>query len=212
MTCIDGSLFLNAMIRQRGPNSICRKRSVALMVFYLSLLLALWFTLAGCQGTAKIARTTTEVRGLAESSLKRFDLIAAQSPAVSKEAAKGASEQSRIIDLTGDIQDTLPYVEDKVPEWIRLSMVAGVAAVGLIIIVLIWQTGIAPVLRALFSRIAFMIPKAKREEANLLQGALNGDEKKIREAIAAKRASDPSFDAAWKAEKTRKSKADSTNI
>jgi len=57
-----------------------------------------------------------------------------------------------------------------------------------------------------------MIPKAKREEANLLQGALNGDEKKIREAIAAKRASDPSFDAAWKAEKTRKSKADSTNI
>jgi len=188
-----------------------KKRGVALLFFYLLMFLGLAYAF-GCEGTAKIARTTTEVRGLAESSLRRFDDIAAQSPSVANTASKGATEQSRIITLTGEIQDTLPYVEDKVPEWVRLSMIAGIATIGIVLVVLLWQTGIAPVLRALFGRIAFMIPKAKRQEATLLRGALDGNQEKIREAIAAKRASDPTFDAAWKAEKAIRNKANNANV
>jgi len=166
--------------------------------------------MTGCQGTARIAKTTTEVRTLAESSLKRFDYIAANAPMVSQEASRGADEQARIIELTGDIQDTLPYVEDKVPEWMRLSMIGGIAVIGIVLVVLLWQTGIGPLVRALFNRVAFMIPKAKRQEATLLRGALDGEENKIREAIAAKRVADPTFDAAWQAETARKSQANST--
>ena len=89
-------------------------------------------------------------------------------------------------------------------------MIGGIAVIGIVLVVLLWQTGIGPLVRALFNRVAFMIPKAKRQEATLLRGALDGEENKIREAIAAKRVADPTFDAAWQAETARKSQANST--
>ena len=50
-----------------------------------------------------------------------------------------------------------------------------------------------------------MIPKAKKSEAKLMRRALeDGDSEKVREAVAFKRASDSTFDAAWKAEKTQR--------
>lgn len=190
--------------RKMTRGEIHKFGAIATLLVYV-LLIAGLTVFAGCSGTRQIARSTAEVRGLAESSLERFNLIADQSPLVSETAKKGAAEQSQIVSLTDKIQTVLPTVEDKIPEWMRLAMVIGSAILGIVILVLLWQTGIGPLIKAMMNRITFMIPKAKKSEAKLMRRALeDGDSEKVREAVAFKRASDSTFDAAWKAEKTQR--------
>jgi hypothetical protein len=63
--------------------------------------------------------------------------------------------------------------------------------------VILFQTGIGAAIRAAIG----WIPRRKVQEANLAAAALDpGRAETVRELIAARRASDPLFDAAWRKE------------
>jgi hypothetical protein len=70
-----------------------------------------------------------------------------------------------------------------------------VAIIGIAIVVILWQTGIGQAIRVAIG----WIPSNKRKEASLAKSVLDDNKpENIRELIAAKRLSDPEFDAAWR--------------
>lgn len=169
---------------------------------------AIFCLVVGCSGTAKISRSATQINQLAQSSKEKFEEISLD-PDHSEMSDAGASEQAEILSLVNEIHRSVPNVQDKVPEWLRTVGFLLLAVISVAGIILLWQTGVGTLMRLLVGRFAVLIPKKKRTEAKFLQEAMNGgEESKIKEAVAVKRATDPAFDAAWKAQKAERLSGD----
>lgn len=162
-------------------------------------------TLAGCSGTQKINDSASSIRSLAESSRDRFETHG---------DTAGVSEQAEIIREVDSIQTAIPAIQDKVPEWLQMASYGVIAVVLLAVIVLLWQTGVGPLVRAVLLRFTSLIPRGRRGEAKLLHEGLDrdGSKEKVREAIAARRAKDAIFDAAWRVEANRHDKRDGADV
>jgi hypothetical protein len=148
--------------------------------------LAASLLLVGCSATERISDSANEIRSEARA------LSLHGETTQDKEVVTRAD---RIYDLAADIHAELPGVEDRTPAWMEtLVWVAG-AVVAVAICVVLWQTGIGQAIRVAIG----WIPRKKERDADLAYRML--DEKSpedAREYVAARRASDPEFDAAWR--------------
>lgn len=110
---------------------------------------------------------------------------------------------SVILGETKDIADAISGVKDITPWWANLIQFGFIAIIGIAIVVILWQTGIGQAIRVAIG----WIPSNKRKEASLAQSVLDDTKPEgIREWIAAKRLSDPEFDAAWRKEQDARTK------
>ena len=155
----------------------------------------------GCSDAKRIADGASVARRNAESSHGRFVWIgehADDTDGVQQQAAAGAKEQVAIIEATEGIVKALPGVKDVTPWWATMIGWALVALSVVGVVALLWMTGIGSFVRQLLASVAGLIPRRERREADLAVKVMDeGSPEGIREYIAARRASDPMFDAAY---------------
>ena len=157
------------------------------------LLLLLLF---GCSASQQIATSATAIREYASE-------IKERSVAIQKEStdsfvlinAKSISHiTDKIIGEVGDVQKAIPKIADITPWWATLLkwgfvMVAVIAATFLLV-----QSGALTAFRLLIG----WIPRKTQTEAQIAINALDPQkDDNVTTWIAAKRASDPLFNAAW---------------
>jgi len=153
-------------------------------VIYIAVITVL--LLAGCSPVSRIANNTNEIRTQAQ-------LLADHGMAINDPVV--VTGATRIDTLAAGIHVALGGVEDKTPAWMSMLTWIAVAAVVVAVCVILWQTGIGT-----FVRIAIgWLPRRQRQDADLAAGMLDPSKPEdAREYIAARRASDPYFDAAFK--------------
>ena len=195
----------NAMNRKTSWRHTCRACVIFLTIGALS----------GCRSSVHaISEEAAEISQLATSSQSRFAAIADETSdgeataanlrTICGEAKAGASEQGAIIDSVGGIQNALAGVEDKTPWWARMTGNVALAVLALAAIVLLWQTGIGGLVRRLVYTFSWFIPERASRSAALDAKMLHDDNPATaREVIAARRASDPAYNAAWQNQKGR---------
>ena len=142
--------------------------------------------LAGCSPVSRIANNTNEIRTQAQ-------LLADHGMAINDPVV--VTGATRIDTLAAGIHIALGGVEDKTPAWMSMLTWIAIAAVVVAVCVILWQTGFGT-----FVRIAIgWLPRRQRQDADLAEGMLDPSKPEdAREYIAARRASDPYFDAAFK--------------
>jgi type II secretory pathway component PulL len=108
---------------------------------------------------------------------------------------------TRIDALAGDISVDLSQVEDKTPAWISMLQWWGIALAAIAILIVLWQSGAFTAIRIAIG----WLPRRKVAQAEMAVDMLDpsrpeGD----REMVAAMRAQDPVFDAAFRKAQTRR--------
>ena len=162
--------------------------------------------LAGCSATREIASGAVDIRANAESSKSRFAVIGAESasPApdvvrIAHESASGIDEQDAIIAATERIVSAIPGVQDTTPWWAVLltRVIAFLAALGAVAVA--WYLGLGSLVSRLLWSIGLCLPRRTRDDAALARAMLDpGLPEGPREYVAARRAGDPAFDAAFR--------------
>jgi hypothetical protein len=160
-------------------------------MLYLAIIV-LGFFLSACSPVQRIADATNRIRLEAQVVKMRGLEIGDQ------EVVLGAD---KIIALASGIHVDLGGVEDKTPAWMSMLTWIALAAVLVAVAVILWQTGIGTFIRVAIG----WIPRRKIAAASLAVDMLDpaspeGD----REYIAAQRAQDPLFDAAYRRAKKKK--------
>lgn len=164
------------------------------MKLLLLILLCADFWLVGCSPLAKVASNSTAIQKEAQI------LIDHGKEAGDQEVITHAQ---RIHGLAADIHGQLPYLEDKTPAWLSTLWWIAVAAVVAGIAVILWQTGLGQAIRVAIG----WIPRRKVSDADLAYRMLDDKSPEdAREYVAARRASDPEFDAAWRRINKKESK------
>jgi hypothetical protein len=163
-------------------------------------------TVAGCSASGRIAAGTNEVRRLAESSRDRFVAIGTEAAsaepdvdAIAREAGEGSVEQEAIVKATSEIVESLPGVTDVTPWWATLALraMAALAVVG--VAAILWTTGLGELVKRAFWAFGLLLPRRAVSDADLARSMLDpARPESPREYVAARRASDPAFEAAWR--------------
>jgi hypothetical protein len=157
----------------------------------------LFLLLVGCSASERIA---VEANGISDRASNIHALAIrigerSAEPDTISDAASIATEAMQIRHGVAEIHTALPGVTDKVsPIWATLKWVA-IAAAGAAAVWLLTASGILAAIRAALG----WIPKPKARAASLLAAAVDDSRPETtREAIAAMRAQDAEFDAAWR--------------
>ena len=141
--------------------------------------------LVGCSPVSQIASNSNEIRTQAQ-------LLASHGAAINDPVV--VSGATRIDTLAASIHVALGGVEDKTPAWMSTLTWVALAAVLVAVAVILWQTGIGMAIRIAIG----WIPRKPRQEAELAANMLDPSKpENAREFIAAQRASDPYFNAAF---------------
>ncbi len=149
-------------------------------------------SLVGCGGHARrIAVGAGEIRTEAQSLIRHGE--DAGDPVV----VEGAT---RIDGIASQIGTSVASVSDDVPAWIGAVEWIGIAVVALAVAVILWQTGIGTAIKAAVG----WIPRRKVAAAELAADTIDPSRPESeRELVAALRAGDPEFDAAYRRAKSR---------
>jgi hypothetical protein len=148
------------------------------------ILASLW--LVGCSELAKVSENATAIQAESQSLIDHGRMVG------DKEVVTRAG---RIHDLAADIHGRIPHLEDKTPVWLSTLWWAAAAVALIAVAVILWQTGLGTAVRVAIG----WLPRRKVQDANLAAGMLDPDKPEdAREYVAARRASDPEFDAAWR--------------
>ena len=151
--------------------------------------------LLGCSATQKVSENANEIRKESNA------LIGHGRQTGDKEVVARAE---RIYVLAADIHERIPDLEDRTPQWLSALAWAGGSVVAVAVVIVIWQTGIGTAIRVAVG----WLPRRKVNDAELAAGMLDPkDPEDAREYVAARRASDPEFDAAWRRLKRKKANA-----
>jgi hypothetical protein len=153
--------------------------------------LILILLLAGCNPVARIAGNATAIRGEAQALVDHGK--AAGDPVV----VDGAT---RILAHADAIQADIPHVEAKVPAWLDTLQWWGIAVAGLVVLVILWQSGAFTAIRIAVG----WLPRKKVAAAELALSTLDQDRPESERELVAALRSDPEFDAAYRNAKRRK--------
>jgi hypothetical protein len=149
------------------------------------------FLLVGCSASQRIAERATEIREYADEIVVATDRIDYNG----EEVKQIRSNAIAIRDAVGDIHTALPNVTDRTPWWADVIRWLAIAAAGAAAVWLLTASGILGAVRAALG----WIPKPKARAASLLAAAVDDSRPETtREAIAAMRAQDAEFDAAFR--------------
>jgi hypothetical protein len=149
-------------------------------------IVALAVALTACSPTARIAGTANDIRTEA-----RALMVLGSSTAQLEVVARA----ERIDELASHIHEDLPGTEDRTPAWMSTLMWVAGAVVAVAVVILLWQTGLGQAVRVAVG----WLPRRKVAQAELAVDMLDpsrpeGD----RELVAAMRAQDAEFDAAYR--------------
>ena len=141
--------------------------------------------LVGCSELAKVSRNAVEIQAESQALIDHGTAVG------DKEVVTRAG---RIHELATGIHGSIPHLEDRTPAWLEVVWWGAIAVVALAVVVLLWQTGLGAAIRVAVGR----LPRRKVQDASLAAGMLDPNKPEdAREYIAARRAADPEFDAAW---------------
>ena len=142
--------------------------------------------LVGCSELAKVSRNATEIQAESQALIDHGMTVG------DKEVVTRAE---RINGLAGDIHGSIPHLEDRTPAWLSTLWWVAAAVAALAVAVILWQTGLGQAIRVAVG----WLPRRAVQDASLAAGMLDPSKPEdAREYIAARRASDPTFDAAWR--------------
>lgn len=147
--------------------------------------------LVGCSSVNEISSSNHIIQGHALEILNSNSIVNAH-----KHAQSILKETDDIAGVIGNVKDTTPWWADMISYGFISLAIIGVCF-------LLWYTGVGGLIKKLCYSLGMFIPERKLQQAKLLQEAQ--DDKNpttLREAIAAFRAADPAFDAAYKKVKT----------
>jgi hypothetical protein len=149
---------------------------------------------AGCSATKEIASSASVAASAAHSISERASFIVANSsqPEIVAAAVVIKGDTAVILHEVSQISTAVAGVKDIVPFWALIQWALG-AVVAVALVVALWQTGIGQAIRLALG----WIPRRVQNEADLAGKMLSDDPTTAREFVAAKRASDPLFAAAW---------------
>lgn len=152
----------------------------------------------GCSASQQIATSASAINQQAEIIRAQAEQLQASGELEHSKVISAAA--NKIIAEVNDIHASIPKIKDAVPAWLTTLQLGLYAAIAIAACVIIWQTGVGQAVKIAIG----WLPKNKVREASLLQNVLADESPEtLREFIAAKRASDPMLDAAWKANKTK---------
>lgn len=152
----------------------------------LSASLIVTSLLVGCSQLAKVSRNATAIQAESQALIDHGVAVG------DKEVV---SRAERINGLAADIHGSIPHLEDRTPAWLSTLWWGAAAVVAVAVVILLWQTGIGTAIRVAVG----WLPRRKVQDASLAAGMLDPNKPEdAREYIAARRASDPEFDAAWR--------------
>lgn len=152
----------------------------------LSVSLIVTSLLVGCSQLAKVSRNATAIQAESQALIDHGVAVG------DKEVV---SRAERINGLAADIHGSIPHLEDRTPAWLSTLWWGAAAVVAVAVVILLWQTGIGTAIRVAVG----WLPRRKVQDASLAAGMLDPNKPEdAREYIAARRASDPEFDAAWR--------------
>ena len=146
---------------------------------------------AGCNPVARISGNATAIRGEAQALVDHGK--ATGDPVV----VDGAG---RILAHADAIQADIPHVEAKVPAWLDTLQWWGIAVAGLVVLVILWQSGAFTAIRIAVG----WLPRKKVAAAELALSTLDQDRPESERELVAALRSDPEFDAAYRNAKRRK--------
>ena len=157
------------------------------MRFFILILM-----LAGCSPVERIAGNTNVIRQDAQALIDHGNAI---------KDAEVVDRATRIDENAADIHVQLTKVQDITPAWLSTLKWWGVAVAVAGVAFVLWQSGIGT-----FVRIAIgWLPRRKVAQAELAVDMLDPDRPEgEREYVAAMRAQDPEFDAAFRKAQTRR--------
>jgi hypothetical protein len=149
-------------------------------------LLVAALVLSGCSPVARISANSNEIRAEAQ-------LLIDHGQATGDTVVVAGA--TRIDGLAAGIHAQLPGVEDKTPPWMALVGWIALSVIAVAVVIILFQTGLGSAIRIAIG----WIPRKPRQEAELAANMLDPDKpENAREFIAARRASDPYFNAAFK--------------
>jgi hypothetical protein len=149
-------------------------------------LLVAALVLSGCSPVARISANSNEIRAEAQ-------LLIDHGQATGDTVVVAGA--TRIDGLAAGIHAQLPGVEDKTPPWMALVGWIALSVIAVAVVIILFQTGLGSAIRIAIG----WIPRKPRQEAELAVNMLDPDKpENAREFIAARRASDPYFNAAFK--------------
>lgn len=157
-----------------------------------SWILLLAVSVVGCSPVQRIAANAAAIRD--EAATLEAHGIAIGDPVVIDGAV-------RIQGYADGIHGNLGGVQDRTPSWVTAIVYGGVAVVAVAVVIILWQTGLGQAVRVAVG----WLPRRKVAQAELAVDMLDpsrpeGD----RELVAAMRAQDPEFDAAYRKAQQRK--------
>ncbi len=146
--------------------------------------------LVGCKsGTALISSAANDIRDLSVSSEERFAQHGDQD---------GVREQQKIQDITGQVQTNLTTVQDSVPSWLSSVQTIAFVVGGIVVMVLLWQSGLGMLMR----RLVGWFPRKTQRQADMIHNVLeSGKTENLRELIAQMRSQDTLLDEALRRKK-----------
>jgi len=154
--------------------------------------IAVLLLLAACSPTQRIARANNAIRGEARELVRHGEQVG---------DAVVVDRATRIDALAGDISVDLSQVEDKTPAWVSMLQWWGIAIAAVAVLIVLWQSGAFTAIRIAIG----WLPRRKVAQAEMAVDMLDpsrpeGD----REMVAAMRAQDPVFDAAFRKAQARR--------
>jgi len=148
--------------------------------------------LAGCSPVERIAGNTNVIRQDAQALIDHGNAI---------KDAEVVDRATRIDENAADIHVQLTKVQDITPAWLSTLKWWGIAVAVGGIAFLVWQSGIGTAIRVAVG----WLPRRKVTQAELAVDMLDPDRPEgEREYVAAMRAQDPEFDAAFRKAQTRR--------
>jgi len=148
--------------------------------------------LAGCSPVERIAGNTNVIRQDAQALIDHGNAI---------KDAEVVDRATRIDENAADIHVQLTKVQDITPAWLSTLKWWGIAVAVAGIAFLVWQSGIGTAIRVAVG----WLPRRKVAQAELAVDMLDPDRPEgEREYVAAMRAQDPEFDAAFRKAQTRR--------
>ena len=144
------------------------------------------FFLVGCSPVNRIANNTNIIRQDARALIDHGNSI---------QDAEVVDRATRIDENASDIHVQLTRVQDITPAWLSTLQWLAIAAAGAAAVWILTASGILGAVRAALG----WIPRPKARAASMLAAAIDDDRPETtREAIAAMRAEDREFDAAYR--------------
>lgn len=142
--------------------------------------------LVGCSPVQRIAENTNEIRNEAQ-------VLMHHGETVGDEVVVHHAEN--IDELAAGIHAELPGVQDKIPAWLSTMKWWGIAVASVATAFVLWQSGTFTALRIAIG----WLPRKSMVQAELAADMLDpARPESEREFVAAMRARDPAFDAAYR--------------